>query len=157
IPHPPETGAEGPWSACPADAAPAFAAPGLDAAAGLVVQTRARLAGPLVPFERVPGVGAACRVPAADQRLVVPFRTPDPGPAPPTVTDPFGRRTSFTYGSPGGRATRVQDVAGRITSLTVDANSDLVRVTAPDLGRTTLLYQTGHLLKVWVSPAGDRT
>jgi YD repeat-containing protein len=75
------------------------------------------------------------------------------------VTDPFNRRTTYTYtGAVPFQLRRIQDPAGRITTFTVNAVSgNLSRVITPDLAIVSLAYDGSSRLKAYIDQLGRRT
>jgi RHS repeat-associated protein len=77
---------------------------------------------------------------------------------------PTGRPADFpmvlNYQSNTGLGTEfgynIQGPDGRITSLTVNGNQDLVRLVTPELCTTSLIYDGNHHLLAWVDPLGFR-
>jgi YD repeat-containing protein len=70
------------------------------------------------------------------------------------INNPFGLRTTYSYAS--NKIRRVQDAFGRISTFTVDGNGNLVQRIAPDLGVTTLSYDTSSRLTEYRDPQGNR-
>ena len=72
------------------------------------------------------------------------------------ISNPSGRRTSFSYDGVG-KIRRIQDIAGRITTFTVDGSGNLTSQVTPELCTTTLRYNGDHRITTAIAPDGLRT
>jgi len=74
-----------------------------------------------------------------------------------SVSDPFARRTTFSYDATSGKITSILDPFGRRTTFTVNSSGNLVQITSPELCFTSLVYDGSNRPIAWINPLGDRT
>ena len=74
-----------------------------------------------------------------------------------SVSDPFSRRTTFTYNATSGKISSILDSYGRYTTFTVNSSGNLVQITSPELCITSLVYDGSNRPIAWINPLGDRT
>jgi YD repeat-containing protein len=71
-----------------------------------------------------------------------------------TISDPFGRTTTYTYS--GGNLQQITDPGGRITTFTV-SGSNLTQILSPTLCLTQHAYDGSNRLTGYTDPAGNTT
>ena len=74
-----------------------------------------------------------------------------------SITDPILRLTTFSYDAVSGFLTRIQDSAGRITSISVNSAGNLNQITSPELCILSLVYDGSSRPVAVINPLGDRT
>ncbi|MCA9037305.1 MAG: RHS repeat protein, partial [Planctomycetaceae bacterium] len=72
------------------------------------------------------------------------------------ITDPFGRRTTYTYDG-AGHLQRVEDPFNRLTTFVVDSSGYLKQHITPELCTTEFRYNGSQQLSSTISPEGLRT
>ena len=73
-----------------------------------------------------------------------------------SVTDPYGRRTTYSYDG-SNHLKRIEDPFNRITTFTMDASGYLTKRITPELCATEMKYDANGKLTALVTPDGCRT
>ena len=73
-----------------------------------------------------------------------------------SISDPFGRRLTYTYDA-SDYLRRIEDVFNRMTTFVVDASGNLVKHITPELCVSELKYDSEDRLIAHVDPDGGRT